>query len=151
MKKDLAEQIQALFERCPTLAGFAVRGGEEEDLFVTDIGIYARVSAEQYGEIFQEIAATLADLLTEQPEADEMLRVSCGELRRLECRFAVLGVAPAGFHHARSRMRYFEDAEAARQWLCEGLEGAAASLGDDRKAPAPDSAARSARYAISAI
>jgi hypothetical protein len=74
MKKDVAEQIQALFQRCPALWGFAVRGGEAEDLFVTDIGIAPRVSAEQYGEIFEEIASTLAELLSEQPEADEMLR-----------------------------------------------------------------------------
>ena len=85
MKKEVAEQIDALFERCPALCGFSVRGQAEvpdsctrsadgSDLFVTDIGISPRLGAQQYGEIFQEIFSTLADLLAEQPGAEADLR-----------------------------------------------------------------------------
>jgi hypothetical protein len=71
-RKDLAADMDSLFERCPALSGFTVRG--EEELYVSDVGIAPRLSAEQYGEIFQEIVATLAALLEERPEATELLR-----------------------------------------------------------------------------
>jgi hypothetical protein len=85
MNKELSAQIDALFERCPALCGFSVRGENEvpdscqrsedgTDLFVTDIGISPRLSAAQYSEIFQEIFCTLADLIAEQPGAGEQLR-----------------------------------------------------------------------------
>ena len=38
------------------------------------MGITPRLSSEQYGEIYQEIAATLSELLDERPEAGEFLR-----------------------------------------------------------------------------
>jgi hypothetical protein len=69
----LEERLQSLFTRFPELAGFSVRGDAEE-LIVSDVGISPRRSAEQYGEIFQDIAATLSELLDEQPEAGELLR-----------------------------------------------------------------------------
>lgn len=85
MKKPVPATIESLFQRFPALAGFSVRGldeipdncsrsGEDGELFVSDIGIASNLSTEQYGEIFHEIAATLADLLAEQPEATELLR-----------------------------------------------------------------------------
>ena len=85
MNKELSAQIDALFERCPALCGFSVRGENEvpdscsrsadgTDLFVTDIGISPRLSAAQYSEIFQEIFHTLADLIAEQPGVGEELR-----------------------------------------------------------------------------
>ena len=67
------EQLQSLFARCPDLCGFSVRA-EAEDLYVSDIGISPRLSAEQYGEIYQDIAQTLGELLEEQPEAGDWLR-----------------------------------------------------------------------------
>ena len=67
------QQLQLLFSRCPELSGFSVRG-EDEDLFVSDVGIAPRLSAEQYGEIYQDIAMTLSELLDERPEAGELLR-----------------------------------------------------------------------------
>ena len=67
------EQLQSLFARCPDLCGFSVRGDKDE-LFVSDIGISPRLGAEQCGEIFQDIASTLAALLEERPEASELLR-----------------------------------------------------------------------------
>ena len=66
-------QLSLLFSRCPELSGFSVRGDADE-LFVSDVGIAPRLSAEQYGEIYQEIAQTLSELLDERPEASELLR-----------------------------------------------------------------------------
>ena len=69
----LDAQVGSLFARCPELCGFSVRG-VKNDLFVADVGIAPRLSPEQYGEIFQDIARTLADLLDDAPEACELLR-----------------------------------------------------------------------------
>ena len=85
MKKPLPAPIESLFHRFPALAGFSVRGldevpdscsrsGEDDELFVSDIGIAPCLTSEEYGEIFQEIASTLAELLAEQPGATELLR-----------------------------------------------------------------------------
>jgi hypothetical protein len=71
--RHVQEQLESLFSRCPDLCGFAIRA-EAEELFVSDIGISPRVSAEQYGEIYQEIAETLGDLLEQEPRAGEWLR-----------------------------------------------------------------------------
>jgi hypothetical protein len=72
-QRQLEEQLQSLFARCPDLCGFAIRA-EAEDLFVSDIGISPRLSAEQYGEIYQDIAQTLGELLEQEPTAGEWLR-----------------------------------------------------------------------------
>lgn len=85
MKKPVPAPIESLFQRYPALSGFSVRGlddvpdscsrsGNDGELFVSDVGISPALSSEQFGEIFQEIAATLSDLLAEQPEATELLR-----------------------------------------------------------------------------
>jgi hypothetical protein len=79
---DVAVQIQALFGRCPELCGFSVQvkvcadgnpAGEEE-LFVTAISIAPRLSKEQYADVFEQICATLTELLSERPEAHSLLR-----------------------------------------------------------------------------
>ena len=70
---ELQQQVESLFARCPELWGFSVRA-ENDELFVSDVGIAPRLSAEQYGEIFQDIAKTLAEFLEETPEASEYLR-----------------------------------------------------------------------------
>lgn len=81
----LPAPIAALFARQPGLWGFAVRGpadvpdscarsGDEHELFVSDIGVAPSVSTRQYGEIFDEIAAAIAELLVEQPDAEAQLR-----------------------------------------------------------------------------
>jgi len=86
MKKPVPASIASLFQRYPALAGFSVRGlhdipdncsrsGDESELFVSDIGVAPSLTNDQYGEIFQEIATTLADLLAEHPEATELI---CG-------------------------------------------------------------------------
>ena len=71
-ERQLQEELQSLFARCPDLCGFAIRE-EAEELYVSDIGISPRISAEQYGEIYQDIAQTLGELLEEQPEAGKWL------------------------------------------------------------------------------
>jgi len=73
IQTELQQQVESLFERCPELWGFSVRA-ENDELFVSDVGIAPRLSAEQYGEIFQDIAKTLAEFLEETPEATEYLR-----------------------------------------------------------------------------
>jgi hypothetical protein len=70
---ELQQQVESLFARCPELWGFSVRA-ENDELFVSDVGIAPRLSAEQYGEIFQDIAKTLAELIDESPEASDYLR-----------------------------------------------------------------------------
>ena len=86
MKKPVPASIESLFHRYPALAGFSVRGlhdvpdncartGNEGELFVSDVGVAPSLSEDQYGEIFQEIATTLSDLLAEHPEASELI---CG-------------------------------------------------------------------------
>ena len=68
----IQEQVESLFARCPDLCGFAVRA-EAEELYVSDIGISPRLSAEQYGEIYQDIAQTLGELLEQESQAGEWL------------------------------------------------------------------------------
>jgi hypothetical protein len=86
MKKPVPSSIEYLFERYPALAGFSVRGlhdvpdncartGDEGELFVSDIGVLPSLAHDQYGEIFEQIAVTLSELLAEHPEATELL---CG-------------------------------------------------------------------------
>lgn len=71
--KDLAAQLESLFTRCPALSGFAV-SVEDDELFLSDIGISPQLSAEHYDEIFERIATALSELLDERPEAAELLR-----------------------------------------------------------------------------
>ena len=75
MKKErqIQEQLESLFARCPDLCGFSVRE-EAQELYVSDIGISPRISAEQYGEIYQDIAQTLGELLEEEPHTGEWLK-----------------------------------------------------------------------------
>jgi hypothetical protein len=73
MHAELERQVQSIFAQCPELWGFSVRG-ENGELFVSDVGIAPRLSAEQYGAIFQHIATTLAEFLDERPEATDWLR-----------------------------------------------------------------------------
>ena len=79
---DVSAQISALFRRCPELCGFSVqvkvlaegKASDEDELFVTAISIAPRLSKEQYTEIFEQISATLTDLMAERPEAATLLR-----------------------------------------------------------------------------
>jgi hypothetical protein len=72
-RQHVQTELESLFERCPDLWGFSVRE-QAQELYVSDIGISPRLSQEQYGEIYQDIAQTLGELLEEAPEAGEWLR-----------------------------------------------------------------------------
>ena len=83
---DVQARMDALFLRCPTLCGFSVQDSgtlleqliEAEipgaDLLVTEIGIFPKLGAEQYADVFDEITITLANLVSEQPNAYGVLR-----------------------------------------------------------------------------
>jgi len=73
LPRHVEEEVVALFARCPDLCGFSVQGDAGE-LFVSDVGIAPRLSAESYGEIFQDIANTLAELVEAEPAATALLR-----------------------------------------------------------------------------
>ena len=84
MKKPIPASIESLFQRYPALAGFSVRGlhdipdscarsGDERELFVSDVGVLPSLTHDEYGEIFQDIATTLSEILAEHPEAVELL------------------------------------------------------------------------------
>lgn len=86
VKKQVPAPIELLFARFPALWGFSVRGladvpdscarsGDEGELFVSDIGVSPTVSSEQFGEMFEEITATLSEFIAEQPGGGELL---CG-------------------------------------------------------------------------
>jgi len=81
---DLGASINALFLRCPTLCGFAVRGAARRSrdgialqrasgLFVTDVSIHPLCSFDSAVTLCDEIVATLAELIDECPEACELL------------------------------------------------------------------------------
>jgi len=72
-ERHLQQQLESLFARCPDLCGFSVRE-EAQELYVSDIGISPRVSAEQFGEIYQDIAQTLGELIEEEPKVGDWLR-----------------------------------------------------------------------------
>ena len=90
VEAELATQIRTLFGRCPELAGFAVqdlaavrdlvglahakdRSGENPRLFVTDVGFSASISQEQREEVCTLIGTAISDVVSEQPEAFELL------------------------------------------------------------------------------
>src|SRR3972149_2419147 len=76
---ELETRIGAIFSRRPELWGFAVQdrqalagvakdaGPREDDLFVTEIGIFPRLGTGQYGEIYMDIATALSELVEERP------------------------------------------------------------------------------------
>ena len=83
--RQIPSEIESLFARFPALSGFSVReaadvpdncprSGEAGELFIADIGVAPAHTSEHYGEIFAEITSTLADLLSEVPDAEELLR-----------------------------------------------------------------------------
>jgi hypothetical protein len=83
---DVEAKIGALFLRCPTLCGFSVQDRThlpeqiteqqipDADLYVTEIGVFPKLGAEQYADVFDEITVTLSRLVSEQPNAFDVLR-----------------------------------------------------------------------------
>lgn len=83
---DVEAKMAALFLRCPALCGFSVRDRAQlpeqiteqqipdADLYVTEVGIFPKLGAEQYADVFDEITVTLSNLVSEQPNAFGVLR-----------------------------------------------------------------------------
>jgi hypothetical protein len=83
---DVEAKVGALFLRCPTLCGFSVQDRStlpehfnetqipDADLYVTEIGIFPKLGAEQFADVFDEITVTLSSLVMEQPNAYDVLR-----------------------------------------------------------------------------
>ena len=68
---DLKAAAAAIFRRCPTLCGFAIR--DARGLFVTEISVFPLTGLEAPAEIRSEILAGLAALIDECPEACDLL------------------------------------------------------------------------------
>src|SRR3954471_23907755 len=82
---DIRTKITTLFARCPQLCGFSVQDRStlpekfdgaipDADLYVTEIGIFPKLGADQYGLIFDEITIAISDLVYEMPKSYEFLR-----------------------------------------------------------------------------
>jgi hypothetical protein len=85
VEADLVAEVNRLFGDFPGLAAFSLqdRAGlpddikasqEEDSLFITQIDFSAPVSDREYGEVYGVISAAIDDLVTEQPQAFELLR-----------------------------------------------------------------------------
>jgi hypothetical protein len=70
---DLEARINALFRRCPTLCGFIVRSHVGQ-LFVAGVSVHPLIGLKAPRELYEEIMATLDELIDECPEAGELLR-----------------------------------------------------------------------------
>ena len=82
---EVEARIDALFGRCPELAGFAVQdqdalndedpaSDEESGLFVTDVGLSTTVIPEEVDKVYTLIGRTLSEVLWKRTEALELLR-----------------------------------------------------------------------------
>ncbi len=85
IEADVASRVEALFKRCPMLAGFSVQDeaglGEDRDavsleggLALADIAVHAWPGFQASELLQDEIAEAMLDLLEERPEAGELLR-----------------------------------------------------------------------------
>lgn len=82
---EIAAGMRRLFGRVPELTGFVVhateglpvpveRNGQEDWLYLAEVGLAPRLGAEQHEEALAEVARLLAELVAERPEAYDMLR-----------------------------------------------------------------------------
>ena len=85
VEADLMAATSAIFRRCPTLCGFAVRDvailrrgrhalQDPGGLFVTEISVFPLSGLTAPEEICHEIVATLLALIADTPETCELLR-----------------------------------------------------------------------------
>jgi hypothetical protein len=80
LEADLDACIEAVFERCPMLCGFSVgqrgiashSGAAGLELFISGIDVYP-LGWGQSDELCKEISTALVDLLSEHPDASELL------------------------------------------------------------------------------
>jgi methyl coenzyme M reductase subunit C-like uncharacterized protein (methanogenesis marker protein 7) len=85
VEESIATEIKTLFDRFPDLAGFSIvdrsglpddidRSGREHQLFVGDIGFCPPVSEGEHGKACNKICDVLTDIVSERPEAFDLLR-----------------------------------------------------------------------------
>jgi hypothetical protein len=85
VEENIATEIKTLFDRFPDLAGFSVvdrsglpddidPSGRENQLFIGDIGFCPPVSDREHGNACNRICDVLSDIVSERPEAFDMLR-----------------------------------------------------------------------------
>jgi hypothetical protein len=85
VEEGIATEIKTLFDHFPDLAGFSVvdrsglpddidPSGREHQLFIGDIGFCPPVSDREHGNACNQICDVLSDIVSERPEAFEMLR-----------------------------------------------------------------------------
>lgn len=83
IEEDLASRVVAIFDRCPSLQGFAIQGAADlpkhlqaaalEGLVVTDIGIYPELEPALTERVYDEIAVALLDFICAWPDARAVL------------------------------------------------------------------------------
>ncbi|HZQ73864.1 MAG TPA: hypothetical protein VFB08_13190 [Burkholderiales bacterium] len=82
---DLSRRVEALFGRCPTLAGFSVQEASgmgrdrqaealQRELCIADVAVQAWPELGASRGLYDEIAQMLLELLEERPESYDLLR-----------------------------------------------------------------------------
>jgi hypothetical protein len=85
VEAELSARIGAVFGRFPDLSGFSLQdrtglpdyidaSSLRDELFVTELGFSTLVSETEYDEAYKLIADAVADIVSERPEALELLR-----------------------------------------------------------------------------
>jgi hypothetical protein len=85
VEADLVAEVSRLFGDFPGLAAFSLQdrtglpddlkaSHAEDSLFITQIDFSAPVTDREYGEVYGVISAAIDDLVTEQPQAFDLLR-----------------------------------------------------------------------------
>src|SRR5438477_10905758 len=85
VEAELSVRIWAVFGRFPGLSGFSLQdrtglpdhvdaSALRDELFVTELGFSAPVSEIEYEEAYTLISDAVADILSERPEALDLLR-----------------------------------------------------------------------------
>ena len=85
VEAELSARIWAVFGSFPHLCGFSLQdrtglpdfidpSSLRDELFVTELGFSAAVSETEYDEAYRLITEAVADIVSERPEALELLR-----------------------------------------------------------------------------
>ena len=85
VEAELSARIWAVFGSFPDLCGFSLQdrtglpdyidaSGLRDELFVTELGFSAPVSETEYDEAYRLITEAVTDIMSERPEALELLR-----------------------------------------------------------------------------
>jgi len=85
VEAELSARIWAVFGRFPSLCGFALQdrtalpdyidpSSMGDELFITELGFSTLVSEAEFDEAYKLISDAVADIVSERPEAVELLR-----------------------------------------------------------------------------